>query len=289
MNTMPILNFGSLNLDHVYYLDNFVKPGETLACHRKAQFVGGKGLNQSTALARAGAQVFHAGAIGAEGKILKEFLEKEGVNTRFIRQSEGPSGHAIIQVTPSGQNSIIVFGGANQTITVADIQHVLEQTPEVDILVVQNEISCMPELLQLAKQRALKIALNPSPITSSLLSWPLECVDILVINETEGRVLSGQEDPEKILDSLSKKFPHQIIALTLGEKGVICTSPEGKYESKAPSVEVVDTTAAGDTFFGYFIHGITTKLSIQAALDRACRAAALCVTKAGAADSIPRI
>ena len=103
---MKVLNFGSLNLDYVYQVDHMVQAGETLSSIDRKVFCGGKGLNQSIALARAGAQVYHAGLIGPEGEILVDILKEANVNVELVGQIEEATGHAMIQVDPSGQNCI---------------------------------------------------------------------------------------------------------------------------------------------------------------------------------------
>lgn len=114
---MKVLNFGSLNMDYVYDVPHFVQPGETISSSSRSVFAGGKGLNQSVALAKAGAETYHAGCVGYDGDILKEILADAGVNTEYILEEKNEqSGHTIIQVEPNGQNCIIVFGGTNHRI-----------------------------------------------------------------------------------------------------------------------------------------------------------------------------
>ena len=114
---MRVVNFGSLNIDYVYRVDHFVRPGETMSAKSLQVQCGGKGLNQSVALARAGVETWHAGLIGPEGRFLKETLDRAGVHTRFVEETAGSTGHAIIQVDSTGQNSILLHDGANGRLT----------------------------------------------------------------------------------------------------------------------------------------------------------------------------
>ena len=137
---MKVLNFGSLNLDYVYQVDHIIIPGETQATKSRNTFCGGKGLNQSIALAKAGIPVYHAGQIGEEGDILLETCKANGVNTEFIKKVPGPSGHTVIQVDKNGQNSILLFGGSNRSITREFVDEVFANFEKDDILLLQNEV-----------------------------------------------------------------------------------------------------------------------------------------------------
>ena len=108
---MKVLNFGSLNLDYVYQVDHFTKPGETQSAFSQTVNPGGKGLNQSIALKKAGIDVYHAGCVGKGGQMLKDLLEKSGVKTEYLYPCDEIQGNAVIQVDPKGQNSILLFGG----------------------------------------------------------------------------------------------------------------------------------------------------------------------------------
>lgn len=284
---MKILNIGSLNIDHVYAVEHFVRPGETLASDRYEKHAGGKGLNQSIALARAGAQVFHAGNIDQSGVFLKETLQQSGVETKLIRQSEVPTGHAIIQVTPAGENSIILYGGANQAITEKDLQSIFADFSQGDWFLTQNETSNVPRMLELAAQKGMKIFLNPAPMSATVLEYPLHLVDTFIVNEIEGGDLTKKTDFTEILNEMRARFPRAATLLTLGAKGARYADASQQLSRLAEKAKVIDTTAAGDTFTGYFIDSLAKGMSVTAALDRASRAAAICVSRRGAAVSIP--
>lgn len=298
-----ILTFGSLNIDYVYSVDHFVQKGETLASSALEIFSGGKGLNQSVALGRAGAEVFHAGAVGPDGQFLLDLLQEAGVDTHLVKRLESVrTGNAIIQRDPEGNNCILLYGGANQAITREQVKESLEGFGAGDYIVLQNEINQMPFLMEQAHAKGMHIVLNPSPMNSRIFEMPLGCVDCLILNEVEAAqileadtpalgdektALGGEKAGEAMAELLKKKFPRSRIVLTLGEKGAVYCGEETRIRQPAYAVRAVDTTAAGDTFTGYFIAGISRGMSAEEALDTASRAAAIAVTKPGAAPSIP--
>ena len=286
-NMISILNFGSLNIDHVYHVASFVRPGETVSSLRYDRIPGGKGLNQSVALARAGAHVFHAGKVGSDGKFLVELLRRDGVNTDWVAENGSVTGHACIQVDENGQNCIVLHGGANREITVDEVHQVLDAFHAGDWLVLQNEISCLPEIIQAAAERGLVIVLNPSPITPDLLKMDLSPVSYLLLNETEGKDLTGETQPQKITAALLGRYPNLKIVLTLGGDGALYADAASSVSVPACSVQAVDTTAAGDTFTGYFIAAVSAGEPVREALIRASQAAAIAVSRPGASISIP--
>ena len=286
---MKILCFGSLNLDNVYQVEHHVRSGETLASQSLTQYPGGKGLNQSIALARAGANVYHAGQIGQDGERLVSLLKENGVNCKFVLQSQERTGHAIIQVDQNGQNCILLYGGANRTMQPAWMERVLAHFESGDILLLQNEINGLPFLMKYAHEKGMQIALNPSPIDGGLFSLPLDTVRWFLLNEIEGEALTGVKEPKRICQKLLENYPNAEMILTLGSEGVCYQSKNQKLVHPSYRVPVVDTTAAGDTFTGYFLAKISAGESVSYALECASKAAALAVSQEGAAPSIPTI
>ena len=289
---MKIINFGSLNVDYVYRLDHIVKPGETLASSELQVNPGGKGSNQSVALKRAGADVWHAGMLGEDTAWMRERLEREGVDVRHVLISkEIHGGHAIIQVDANGQNCIVLFGGANQAISAAQVEHVLMNAEQGDWLVLQNEINVTADVMAAGKAAGMKVCFNPAPFDEGVFNYPLDCVDLFILNEHEAAGLARkpvETAPEELVATLSAAYPKAMICVTLGEAGsVLWTAATGLIRQKAYPVQAVDTTAAGDTFTGYFLAELTRGASLAAALDMASRASAIAVTRPGALDSIP--
>ena len=284
---MKICCFGSLNLDHVYQVDDFVHPGETISSLALTDVCGGKGLNQSIAMAKAGAEVYHAGNIGPDGAgtMLKKALLENGVRTEYVRTQDISTGHTIIQVSEAGENAIICYGGANMTVDEKQIEKVISSFASDDLIVLQNEVNMVSEIIRSAHCRGLKIALNPSPINKAISSFPLELCDILFVNEIEAKHLCENMQPS--IEQLAALYPDQTIIYTKGKNGSQAYYNGNYYTQRAYSVRSVDSTGAGDTFTGYFLAGFCEGLSIQKAMDLAARAAAISVTRRGASISIP--
>lgn len=311
---MKILNFGSLNIDYVYAVEHFIRPGETMSSIRRDVLAGGKGLNQSVALARSlgGAEsggigkshggqidkieIFHAGGIGkADGAFLKKLLEESGVNVDYVYEHDEASGHAIIQVEPSGQNCIILFGGANQMQSRSYVDKVLANFSAGDFIVLQNEINELSYIIEEAHKKGMEIFLNPSPCDEKIEKLPLQHVDYFLLNEVEAadilKTSAGGEkfSADEMISSLRKKFTSAKIVLTLGKDGVAYYDGEKIYKHGIYDVKVVDTTAAGDTFTGYFVSGVAQKFSPEETLRLASVASSIAVSRKGAAPSIPTI
>lgn len=285
---MKILNFGSLNIDYVYRVPRMVCPKETLACDGMEQFLGGKGLNQSVALARAGAPVFHAGLIGEDGGVFLDACREYGIDAGHIRRIPGRSGHTIIQVDPAGENCILLYGGANRALDEAYIEQVLADFSAGDILLLQNEVNCLDVLIRAAHRRGMRILLNPSPCNEALDACDLRLVDCLLVNEVEGEQLSGESDPARIPDAILRRYPGMSVLLTLGSRGaVFARQGQRVYQPAIRAGDTVDTTAAGDTFTGYFAAGLLEGLPVEQNLRRSAAAAGIAVTRKGASPSIP--
>lgn len=286
---MKILNFGSVNIDFTYRVPHFVRPGETLSARSVSRNAGGKGFNQSVALARAGCEVYHAGHIGSDGAFLKDLCKSYNINTQFLSEVDLPTGNAMIQVDDTGANCILLYGGANQAMTVAFINDVLSHFSPGDMIVLQNEINCMNELMTLAHIAGLRIAINPAPMNSNISPESLALADWIILNETEAEELTGVAEPNLQLTALSCRFPESCFLLTLGKRGAICQSREETHFIGSCRVNAVDTTAAGDTFAGFFLAALARNENIEDALLSATRASALAVMKQGAAQSIPSL
>lgn len=284
-----ILSFGSLNIDHVYQVDHFVQPGETTAALSLDLLPGGKGLNQSVALARAGAEVYHAGKIGPDGTSLVKLLADAGVHTEYIDETGSTTGMAMIQVNRAGQNCILINHGANGEISEEFINSVLSHFGKGDILLIQNEINALSSIIGKSFEQGLEIALNPSPMDSEIAKLPLGKVTWFILNEIEGESLTGEKEPEKIAEALLGKYPHSKIVLTLGKGGVLYEDAGTVCRHGIYKVPVVDTTGAGDTFTGFFLACITGGRSIEESLRLASVASSIAVSRKGAAVAIPTL
>ncbi|TBR44857.1 ribokinase [Marinomonas agarivorans] len=289
---MTIFNFGSINLDHLYQLDHFVRPGETIASNRYQCLLGGKGANQSVALAKAGAKVKHVGAIHRNDQAIIEQLQTLGVATELIAQIDVPTGHAIIQLDKGAENAIILYQGANHALTEQQVDQVLSQAEVGDWVLLQNETNLIDYIVRQAKQHQLKVAFNPAPMDVVLAKSVLNDIDLLIVNEVEAMDLLDVPTVDEAIKALPIHYPELSVLMTLGKAGVHYFSQQNSLKVEAFRVNAVDTTAAGDTFIGYCLAALSTLSvfdddSLLNALQRACAASAICVTRLGAAESIP--
>ena len=284
---MRVLNIGSLNLDYVYNLDHIVQPGETEASYELNVHLGGKGMNQSVALAKAGVDVYHGGMIGEDGQPFLDACKEFGVHAEYIRQIDTKSGHAIIQIDKNAQNSILLYGGANQQLTSKYIDTVLADFGTEDILLLQNEVNMLPYIVNRAYEKGMTIALNPSPFNEKLHAVDMGKISIFLLNEVEGFQITGLKNPDDIIAKLLEMYPQSKIVLTLGQDGAVYADQEQKHFQPVFKVNAVDTTAAGDTFTGYFLAGLCEGLPIPEVLKMSAKASSIAVSRAGAVPSIP--
>ena len=286
---MKVLNFGSINKDFIYSVNDFVNPGETISSIKYNIKIGGKGLNQSVAISKAGQKIYHAGIINIDDTFILDKLKKWDINCENILLGDNPTGHAIIQVDKKGENSIIIHGGANDDVDIKFIESVLSKFNSGDILVLQNEINNIKEIIKRAHHKKMKIVFNPAPFNKEILSYDLNKISTLILNQTEGEALSKEKKPDNILKVLNNKFKNSEIILTLGEKGSIYSFKDQLFKIEAHRADTIDTTGAGDTFIGYYVAGLISGMNKKENLNRASEAAAIATTKIGGAESIPRI
>ena len=287
---MKYLVYGSLNIDLVFSVDHIVTPGETISSTSLAKNAGGKGANQASALAKAGLPVYMAGKAGQDGQFLLNILKTYGVNTDRVIQYEGPTGQALIQLDKNGQNSIVLYSGGNEKVTVDEIQSTIAQFSAPDIIVLQNEIAHLREIIECAQKQGLRICLNPSPYNKAIEDLPLELVDTFFVNEIEGAALVNLQPDTAlpvILDALVKRFPKAEIILTAGKDGAYYGQGDTRAKGDIFKVKEEDTTAAGDTFTGYFLAARGKDMTVTEALAIACKAASIAVSRKGALESIP--
>ena len=239
--------------------------------------------------APAGAEVYHAGRIGSDGTLLRRTLADSGVRLDFLEEVETPTGHAVVLINDAGDNSIVLYGGANRTIDDAFIDRVTSAAKPGDILLLQNEVSDIGYAMKAGKKAQMRIAFNFAPFDPKLApELPLSLCDYLFLNRIEAGGIAGKSDVEEILETLARRYPETELVLTLGPEGAVALTPAGqRFHADSPRVKVVETTAAGDTFIGYYLAAVLDGFDTGRALERACRAAALCCSRAGAAESIP--
>lgn len=285
---MKILDFGSLNYDYVYGVEHVVVPGETISSRDMEIFCGGKGLNQAIAAARAGAEVHMAGMVGEDGQLFMDICKENGIDVSYLKQVPGKSGHAIIQLDKNGQNSILLYGGSNRKMTKEYVDEVLTGFSKGDLLLLQNEINMLDYIIDKAYEKGMRILLNPSPYDEKLAACDLSKISVFLINEIEGEQITKEKEPEKMLDVLEEKYPGAGIMLTLGSKGSVYANKGKRYRQDIFKVKAVDTTAAGDTFTGYFAASVLKGMPMEEILRKCAKASAIAVSKKGASDSIPK-
>lgn len=278
---MTVYNLGSINIDHVYRVPHLPEPGETLASSAFTSGLGGKGANQSIAIARAGGNVFHIGAIGNDGTWTKARLAEIGVDTRFVETLDIPTGHAIINVDDNGENAIVLSSSANQALTENQIVNALSDAKAEDWLLLQNETNLGLFAAKTAKAKGLRIAYAAAPFDAETAKAMLPFIDLLAVNEIEAAQLS------QCLGINADALPIAQTLITRGAEGAVLWQDNCATSVEAFTVEPVDTTGAGDTFLGYFLAAIDTGRPPEAALRNAAAASALQVLKEGAAEAIP--
>lgn len=286
---MKILNFGSLNIDIFFRVENIVKPGETISAKSIEKRPGGKGLNQSVALSKSFENVYHAGSVGDDGIFLIDYLKSENINTKYIKKSDKLTGNAIIQVDDKGENSIVLYKGANFDNDKKFIDEVLNDFSKDDILLLQNEISSMKYLIDKAYEKGMKIVLNPSPITDEIKEFDFNKIDLLLVNEIEAKNIANKDNIDESINYFMATYPNINLIVTLGSKGSIFVNKDEKIKQEGIKVESVDSTGAGDTFTGFFVSYFYQGKNVRDCLKFASLASALSVTKSGASISIPSL
>jgi ribokinase len=290
---MKVLVFGSINIDLVFAVDHIVIPGETVSSTGLVKNAGGKGANQAAALAKAGMEVYMAGKIGRDGEFLLELLESYGVDSRHVVRYGGATGQALIQVDKNGQNSIVLYPGGNDQITGEEILAALSGFGPGDTIVLQNEIVNTGLALKEAKKRGLRVCLNPSPYNEKIEKLPLDLADIFFVNEIEAAALARYRagcktgSPPETVDRLAALFPESEIILTAGKDGAYYGCGSVRAKGDIVDVPVADTTGAGDTFTGYYLAARARNYSVSDALNLACKAASITVSRRGAMEAIP--
>jgi len=284
---MKVLCFGSLNIDYVYRVDHVVRLGETEKSTEVSEGFGGKGLNQSMALARAGLGVWHAGMVGTDGAGMIEKCRENGIHADYVRMTEGRCGHTIIQVDEDGNNSILLYGGANQCMTPEFVDEVLSGFDRGDLILLQNEINLLSVIIDKAFEKGMQVVLNPSPYNETVEECDLSKVSYFLLNEIEGEQMTGKKEPGEIINVMRERYPAAKIVLTLGKDGSLYSDENGIIRQQAYEVKTVDTTAAGDTFTGYFLYSVAAGMRPAEGMRLSSKASALTVTRPGALDSIP--
>ncbi|MCR9276871.1 MAG: ribokinase [Pseudomonadaceae bacterium] len=297
MSAASIIVVGSLNVDYVMRVPTLPRPGETLSGSGFDVLGGGKGANQGLAAARLGGDVSFVGCIGTDdgGASLKAVLKDAGTDVANIRSvSDEPTGAALIFVDDSGENCIGVNAGANAALSSDDIQNAANDFGSAGFLLVQLETptTTVRAALALAQQHGLKCVLNPAP-AAALDDDLLALVDVITPNETEAETLTGIAVTDEASAKRAASVLHErgigTVIITMGAAGALLSADGQALIVPAPSVDVVDTTAAGDTFNGALVAALARGESLEQAVAFGNRAAAISVTRFGAQPSIPTL
>ncbi|MDB6177092.1 ribokinase [Paracoccus sp. Z330] len=278
---MAIWNLGSINIDHVYRLNHLPRPGETLAATTYSVGLGGKGANQSIAAARAGAATLHLGGMSGADNWVVDRLTSYGVQTHLLqRHADQVTGHAIILLDSTGENSIVIHPGANRQLDSGTLAKALSGLGKGDTLLLQNETSHQVEAARTARERGARVIYSAAPFDLQAVHEILPYVSVLAMNAGEA---------EQLFKAMPGDIPVDGLLITRGAEGAEYRDMETGQVTRqsAFAVEPVDTTGAGDTFAGYFAAGLDRGDTVATALELASAAAALKVTRPGAGDAIP--
>lgn len=295
--TNKVVVLGSLNVDRILQMDRVPEPGETLALNNQDMAGGGKGANQAIAAARSGAQTSFIGRVGADenGKFMLQQLVNSGVTTDLVAVDEDAgTGQAFVMVEKSGENRILIYGGANAQLSAADVKKAQAQIAAADLMVAQLEtpVETTQFAFQMAKELGVKTILNPAPAVAKLPAELLKNTDVITPNETEVEILTGIAVTDEAAMLKAAQRLHDLgvatVIITLGSKGVFYD--DGAQHGIVPAfkVQAVDTTAAGDTFLGALSSELIPDLSnLKTAIEYGNKASSLAVQKMGAQPSIP--
>ncbi|KRM13055.1 ribokinase [Paucilactobacillus suebicus] len=291
-----VVVLGSLNVDTIFKIPRMPQPGETLHLDEKSSSAGGKGANQAVAAVRNGAQTSFIGKVGddQQGTMMKAILAKEGININAIAtEDQDGTGSAAILLDRSGQNSILVYGGANQKIDQTEIRSSQNLIKSADFLVTQFETPQLSsiEAFKIAKDAGVTTILNPAP-ASTIEHKLLQYTDLIVPNETESASLTGIEVTNQSSMIASAKAFKTLgvnnVIITVGNRGAYYSTPAGHHFMSAYRVVATDTTGAGDTFIGALCSRLQPNLvNLPDAVDYAQRASSIAVQTLGAIPSIP--
>jgi ribokinase len=290
-----IVVVGSINLDLVARVPKLPRPGETVLGREFKQAPGGKGANQAVAAALLGAEVTMIGRVGddAFGGPLIDALRRRGVRTDLVQPTAGStSGLALIGVEGSGQNAIVVIGGANQRLTPDDVREREAEIAAADAMLVQLEVplETVAAAVEIARRSGVRAVLDPAPAAE--LHNALFAVDLISPNQTEAEVLTGlvvrsASDAARAAAALHQQGVRQVV-IKLGEQGALASEAgDEAMHVPAPAVAVVDTTAAGDAFTAALTIALIEGQSLARATRFACAAGSLATTREGAQEAMP--
>lgn len=274
-------------IDRVVRVRTLPRAGETIVASSFATFAGGKGANQAAAAAKCGASVRMLGRGGPDSRFIVQALRDAGVRTRAIALDDPCAGAATVMVAENGENSIVIAPEANTRISIQDIERFLEGARQGEIVLFQNECSCLHEGIAAAAVRGLRVWLNAAPADARLGALKYEKLAGLVVNETEAEALTGERDYGRALELLAARMPGGTVIVTLGAGGAIAAAGSARYAHRGFVVDAVDTVGCGDAFVGALLSRIAAGFDLARGLARGNAAGALAAMREGAIPSLP--
>ncbi|MGB9855733.1 MAG: ribokinase [Caldisericum exile] len=285
MKMASIFVLGSINVDLVVYAERFPDAGETIVGKEFLINQGGKGANQAVAAKKAGGDVTFIGRVGNDifSTIAIDSLRKFDVKTHIVIDAHTETGIAVINVDDKGENRITIIEGANGKVNKEELEYLKNNIKDGDFLLLQGEIhvDVLVEASRIAKASNAIVIFDPAPVKSELTKV-IPFTDFITPNETELRKLTNSNDTYELL-----KLGAKNIVFKMGEKGVRFINQNEDFVVEAFKVEAIDTTGAGDTFNGSFASALSKGMPLKDALRFANAAAAISVTRKGAAVSSP--
>ena len=282
-----IVVIGSIIVDRVVKVPSIVRPGETLSARSIEVHPGGKGANQATAAALAGASVAFVGRTGRDGAFVLDALAERGVDVSASRIDEGASGTAFVHVADRGENAIAIVPEANARFDGEDLDRAVRLVRPGDLVLLQNETAMLEETFEALRGSANMRWLNAAPAEPRVAPELLEQVDVLLVNETEAAAIAGSDDPHESLAVLGSRLPRTLVVATLGPRGAIARHGDRHWTQQPFQVEAVDTVGCGDAFIGAMAAAIARGADVATALREGGAAGALAATRPGAIPSLP--
>lgn len=283
-----VLCIGTVNIDHVYSVTSLLKENESACCNSYHRFWGGKGLNQTVALRKAGAQPFFFSKVGkGDFSDLCAFLQSMQIDKTGIAPVDSATNHGIIQVDPDGNTMILGCANPEVDFSEEEADEIIAQFSAGDVLYLQNEILSVPYIIEKGHRAGMRIVLNPSPL-DRWEALPIEKVDWLILNAAEAEQISGENSSESALQQIAARYGCNVV-LTMGASGSLCIAGKEVYFQPCIPVRTIDTAGAGDTFMGYFIALLVKGSDIPTALLRAAQASSIVVSRVGTAEVIPEM
>lgn len=280
-----ILNFGTLYAECIYTVGNLDFSDDTLEIESSQTFAGGRGLNISVALSRAGiSKIFHAGYVGASSEFLREALKNSGVNTANLKLVDKPSAHSIVLLEDETRSKKLYFKGVNNEVSLEFAETVLNRFSCEDILIIDDGVSNFEYIIGMAHEKNMKIFIAPE---NPVINLDLNLIDYIFINEIQAKNISKRESRQDIVKFFKSNYPLLCVVINFGKNGYVCIAKKQTLFQSSLKKEHIDFTASFDAFIGYFIACVLRGKKLQYTLLLSAASLAICSAKKGSAFSIP--